>query len=86
MKFEKGKSGNPAGRPKGAENKLARELRDHLKTVVEDELERLPTYLDSMPDAERLHILLKLLPYVLPKVQAVDMSTGEPIGSDWGVL
>lgn len=83
MKFERGKSGNPAGRPKGAENRLTREIRDMLKAVIEDELERLPTSLQSLPDPERLQVLLKLLPYVLPKVEAVSMTAGEPIGSGW---
>ena len=83
MKFEKGQSGNQAGRPKGAENKLSSELRKQLKAVVEAELEKLPAYLESLSDQDRLQILLKLLPFVLPKVQAVTMYAGEPMNNDW---
>lgn len=86
MKYEKGQSGNPAGRPKGAENRLTREIRETLKAVIEDELERLPTSLQNLPEPERLQVLLKLLPYVLPKVENVHMNEGEPLGSNWGVL
>lgn len=40
----------------------------------------------NLPEPERLQVLLKLLPYVLPKVENARMDEGEPIGSNWGVL
>lgn len=84
MKFEKGTSGNSAGRPKGTPNRLAGELRAQLKGIVEGELEQLPVYLEKLSEQDRLQVLLKLLPYVLPKVQAVIMEKGEPLDSmDW---
>jgi len=80
--FEKGKSGNPNGRPKGAKNRLTTELRGTLKSIVENELENLPESLAGLPANERLAFVLKLLPYVLPRVQAVDMGQGEEV-ADW---
>lgn len=80
MQFTKGTSGNPKGRPQGAQGKLTTELRTQLKLLIEVELERLPDYLATLPDQERLQVILKLLPYVLPKVQQVNSSEGEPFG------
>ena len=85
-KFMKGESPNPKGRPKGAKNKLTRELRAILKTVVHNELEELPKTLKELPPKERLELLVKLLPYTLPKVQPASHSFDEPIdfGNLWG--
>ena len=82
MKFQQGQSGNPKGRPKGVKNRLTTELRATLKSIVEDELENLSESLAGLPPNERLAIVLKLLPYVLPRVQAVDMGQGEGL-TDW---
>lgn len=79
MKYEKGTSGNPKGRPQGAQGKLTTELRAQLKLMIEGELERLPDYLATLPDPERLQIVLKLLPFVLPKVSQVSFMEGEPL-------
>ena len=67
--FKSRESGNPAGRPKGSKNRVTRELRTVLKSVVFDELERLPETLKDLPPEKRLELLTKLLPYVMPKIQ-----------------
>jgi len=36
MKYEKGKSGNPKGRPRGAKNKLATNIKDMLFSTLND--------------------------------------------------
>lgn len=41
MPFQKGKSGNPRGRPKGAPNKLTTDMRAVFKALVEGEFEDL---------------------------------------------
>lgn len=65
-----------------ADNVLTKELRNKLKTLVANELDTLPTQLDKMDEKERIEVLIKLLPYVFPKVQSVNHSVGEPVTWD----
>ncbi len=76
--MEKGKTNNPNGRPLGTPNKITAEIRTVLKNFFFAELEKLPTYLDSLDNEKRVEILLKLMPYVLPKVHDVGDKRGEP--------
>ena len=57
---------------------LTNQLRDKLKSIVSDELERLPEYLEKMEPKDRINCILKLLPYVFPKVESVSFDQGEP--------
>ena len=43
------------------------------------EIEKLPETLDKLESNERLNILLKLMPYVFPKVQKIHSNEGEPL-------
>lgn len=67
-----------AGRPKGAVNKLTKELRAELKDLVFDEIANLREHLNKLPLAYRAEILLKLVPYVIPKPKPVEAQEGEP--------
>ena len=58
---------NPKGRPKGTPNKATAELKELIKTFVENEIEEVENLLIELTPKERLDILCKLLPYVLPK-------------------
>lgn len=55
-----------------------RDLRGILKDIFREEMERLPEYLQSLEPKERLNILCKMMPYVLPKVEAVHATEDEP--------
>ncbi len=67
------------GREKGTPNKLTKEIRQTLKTALAGQIEKIPELLEQLPDEKRLGYLIKLLPYVLPKVESVDMRSGEPL-------
>ena len=67
------------GRQKGTPNKLTKELRSVLKDVLYDEIDRLPERLDELDTKDRLELLVKLMPFVFPKVQSVSQSLDEPI-------
>ena len=79
------KTNNPNGRPKGTPNKVTAELRTILKDFIYSELERLPEYFETIETAQRLELLVKLIPYALPKVEAVKDNRGEAGENDlWG--
>ena len=70
------------GRQKGTPNKLTKELRSVLKDILYQELEQIQERLDALKPRERVELLIKLMPYVLPKVTNVSHTTNEPL--DWG--
>jgi hypothetical protein len=53
-------------------------IRDNLKQLLQKELEQLPGTLKELEPAQRLNVLCKLMPYVLPKVESVTHTQGEP--------
>jgi len=62
------------GRKAGVPNKSTKEIRDLLKAFIEKEMETLPQTFDEIRSAERrLELILKLLPFVLPKAQEITL-------------
>lgn len=78
-------------RAKGTPNIITREVRGMLKAFIAGELAVLPERLVKFTDAERVALMVKLLPYVLPKVDSVHHGFGEPslpfhVGADgWDI-
>ena len=70
------------GRQKGTPNKLTKELRSVLKDILYQELEQIQEHLDALNPKERVELLIKLMPYILPKVTTISHTTNEPL--DWG--
>jgi hypothetical protein len=60
------------GRVAGTPNRITIELRKTLKTVVASELESLPGTLEQLQPKERLEMLVKLLPFCMPKVNSIE--------------
>ena len=69
------------GREKGTPNRITKELRSLLKDVMYDEIGALQERLDALNPKERVELLIKLMPYALPKVTSVSHTTNEPL--DW---
>lgn len=57
---------------------LTKNLREMLKDMMQKELETLPDTLKGLEPVQRLNILCKLMPFVLPKVISVTPEQGEP--------
>ena len=69
------------GRTAGTENKTTKEIRNVLKEVINNELLNIESLLNELPAKERIEVVIKLIPYILPKVNNVQYSMGEPL--DW---
>jgi hypothetical protein len=67
------------GRVAGTPNRVTSELRKTLKAIVASELESLPGTLAELPPRERLDLLIKLLPFCMPKVNQISGS----YDTDW---
>jgi hypothetical protein len=59
------------GRKVGTPNQVTSELRKTLKGIIAAELDALPQTLGELPARERLELLIKLLPFALPKVNTI---------------
>jgi hypothetical protein len=59
------------GRTAGTPNKVTSELRKTLKAIVASELESLPVTLGELPPRERLDLVIKLLPFCMPKIDSI---------------
>ncbi len=59
------------GRVAGTPNRLTKELRTVLRDMIAAEMDALPKTLEGLTAKERLDVLIKLMPFCLPKVQAV---------------
>lgn len=71
------------GREKGTPNKLTKEIRKILNNIVHKELEKVEENLNTLEPKQRLEILIKLMPYVLPKVESISDSDLESKPIQW---
>lgn len=87
MKFQKGQSGNPAGRPKGSSNKDVKELRERISQLLDSQFDQVVEDLAHLDPKDRIKAYTDLIEYALPKLSRTDITSGgEKIGnpfSDW---
>jgi len=67
----KGHTNNPNGRPKGKPNKITQDMRQWIAQIIDSNREQMVQDLQTLEPIERLKILERLFPYVVPKQQAV---------------
>jgi hypothetical protein len=72
MAFGKGHK-KTGGREAGTPNKISGEMREMLKVIVENEMKSVPKLLEKLKPKDRLEIIVKLLPYLLPKEKEPDI-------------
>ena len=66
------------GREKGTPNRLTKELRTILKDVLYNELEKIEELLESLEPKERLELVIKILHFILTKVDKIGYTYNEP--------
>ena len=58
---------------------LTSNIRETLKEMMQKEIEKLPETLKELEPAQRLNILCRMMPFVLPKVESIHHESGEPL-------
>lgn len=66
------------GRAKGTPNKLTAEIRDLISEFVRGEIDHLERGSLTLSPKERIDMIAKLLPYVLPKISEDSSTIPEP--------
>jgi len=78
MPFKKGQSGNPKGRPKGAQDKVSREARSLFVSIMNGEVKHIEDALDALRNESSekyLKALGGLMPYFMPKQAELSVTT-----------
>lgn len=72
---DKGKfaAGNP-GKPKGSSKN---KLRDSVKEFLNSKWDEFPSWFDSLKPLQKIEVMLDLLPYCVPRLQAVAHTDSE---------
>lgn len=74
MPFEKGKSGHPEGKPKGAKNKITKDLRKAITGFLQDNFDQVQAEFNSLKSEPKIKLYIDLLPYALPKMSSVEIT------------
>lgn len=72
MGLPKGRTNNPAGKPKGTPNRFTRDLRERIYDLIDRKWDTLEEDLDCLEPKDRLAFLEKLMSYTIPKLQSVE--------------
>lgn len=67
------------GRNKGTPNKVTKELREKIKSIVDNEITIIKESLKDLEPRDRMDFIIKLLPYVLPKATEEEGKDLQPI-------
>jgi type II secretory pathway component PulF len=75
MKYKKGNSGNPKGKPKGAKNKVTLDLRKAITDFLTNNFNEVVTEWQKTKGKEKLTFYRDLLRYSVPMLQAIELTT-----------
>ena len=72
------------GRTKGTPNKTTAELRERFTSLLESNMDRIQSDLDTLEPKDRIRTLLEISKFIIPTLKAVD-NTINPIRSDFNI-
>jgi len=78
--FKPNESGNPNGRKVGSQNKATKEVKEIIKAILERNLDELSTNDNDLTNMERIQLSKALLPYLIPRLQAISVSSDDSKG------
>lgn len=70
------------GRQKGTPNKNTNEIREYLQRLISVNLDTLQSDLDSLEPKDRLLFLEKILPYIIPKYNNLQIESNHSFNKD----
>lgn len=68
---------NLNGRPKGSLNKTTAETKEIIKNIVSNQMASVEALLNKLEPRERIDAIIKLLPFVIPKQQSIEVDNKE---------
>jgi len=86
MKFDNNNNYGVKSSRKGVPNKATSELRNRVKMIIEDNVERLQSDLDNVEPKERLNFLIQLLNFALPKLKAMEITDDRAAANDFKTI
>lgn len=73
------------GRPPGAKNKISEAMRQTLSDVLQFEIDGLKARFDGLFDNQRIELLIKLLPFVVPKLATEININGQELPTSFSI-
>jgi hypothetical protein len=73
MGLKKGTTNNPAGKPKGAKNKINADLRERISGFLTDQFPNVMAEYETLSAKDKLKFYTELMQYGIPKLQSVDV-------------
>lgn len=55
------------GRQKGTKNKVTADLKEVIKELLSIQINQLPIYIENLSNKDKIDVIIKLIPYVVPK-------------------
>lgn len=55
------------GRQKGTTNKVTADLKEVIKELLSIQINQLPIYIENLSNKDKIDVIIKLIPYVVPK-------------------